>query len=142
MTFTGNYEHTLDDRGRVAIPARYRESFPGRSAVLVPLPEGCLQVFPQPAFEDMTEEFKALPLTTEEGRELRRHIAGEAFEAELDRQGRIVIPVRQRQELGLDGAVVVVGTSECLEIWPAAAWERRKSRKPANAPSAGQERVD
>ena len=128
MTFTGNYEHTLDDRGRVAIPARYRESFPGRMAMLVPLLEGCLQVFPQPAFAKMTEEFAAHPLTSPEGRRLRRLIAGQAFEAELDRQGRILIPVRQREDLGLDGTVVVVGTTECLEIWPAAAWTKELSR--------------
>jgi MraZ protein len=141
MTFTGNYEHTLDNRGRVAIPARYRESFPGRMAMLVPLPNGCIQVFPQPAFEELTQEFKALPITTDEGRELRLRIAGQAFEAELDRQGRILIPVRKRQQLGLDGTVVVVGMSECLEIWPAAEWEKRFPGT-VSKPSTGQEQVD
>jgi MraZ protein len=141
MTFTGNYEHTLDDRGRVAIPARYRDEFPGRIAMLVPLPEGCLQVFPHPAFQELTKEFQALPQTSPEGRRLRRQVAGQAFEAELDRQGRILIPVRQREQLGMDGAVVIVGAAECLEIWPAASWEREVASS-MTAPSTGQEQVD
>ena len=140
MAFLGNYEHTLDDRGRVAIPAKYRADFPGRLAVIIPLPEGCLQVYPEPEFREMSEQVHTAPRTTIEGRRLRRQFEGQSFEAELDRQGRILIPLRTREKIGLNGGVVIVGTGECLEIWPADAWE--KETEQSMVPPTGQERVD
>ena len=116
-SFRGSFEHTLDDRGRVAIPAKYRSEFPNNLAVITPAAEGCLRVFPEAAFQQMSEEFASTPATSIEGRRLRRLFDSRAFDAELDRQGRILIPAPLRQSAGLDGAVVVAGNRECLEIW-------------------------
>jgi MraZ protein len=124
----------------VAIPARYRGDFPGRIAIILPLPEGCLQVYPEPAYKEMTEQVRAAPLTTLQGRRLRRRFAGRSFETELDRQGRILIPASTREKLGLNGAVVIVGTEECLEIWPAEGWEEEEDE--SEVPSTGQGQVD
>ena len=63
MAFIGNYEHTLDDKGRVAIPAKYRADFPGRRAIIIPLSDGCLQVYPEPAFREMLRDVRAKPVT-------------------------------------------------------------------------------
>lgn len=141
MGFLGNYEHTVDDRGRVAIPARYRGNFPGGIAIILPLDDGCLQVYPEPAYQEMTQQVRAAPLTTLEGRRLRRRFTGRSFETELDRQGRILIPAPTRDKLGLDGAVTIVGTEECLEIWPRQAWEQEE-QQPEPIPSSAQEQVD
>lgn len=124
MAFRGSFEHTLDDRGRVAIPAKYRAEFPNNTAVITPSPEGCLRVFPEAAFQQMSEEVASVPATTLEGRRARRLFDAQAFDAELDRQGRILIPAPLRQSAGLNGVVVVAGNRECLEIWNPERWRR------------------
>jgi MraZ protein len=136
MPFRGSFEHTLDDRGRVAIPAKYRDQFPNNMAVVTPSPEGCLRVFPEGAFQKMSEEFASTPATTVEGRRLRRMFDAAAFDAELDRQGRILISARLREHAGLDGAVIVAGNRECLEIWEPGRWERELAQAEATSPEA------
>jgi MraZ protein len=140
MGFRGNFEHTLDDRGRVAIPAKYRSEF-AAGAVLTPSTDGCLQVFPEPSFKEMSDEVASQPATTVEGRRSRRLFDAQAFDAELDRQGRILIPSRFREQLGLNGTVVIVGSRECLEIWSPGGWERELENSRMALP-AGQEPVD
>jgi MraZ protein len=134
MPFRGSFEHSLDDRGRVAIPAKYRAEFPNNLAVVTPTPEGCLQVFPEAAFQEMSEELASVPATTRDGRRVRRRFDAQAFDAELDRQGRILIPARLRELAGLDGSVVVAGNRECLEIWNPARWERELAEAEAASP--------
>jgi MraZ protein len=124
MAFRGSFEHTLDDRGRVAIPAKYRAEFPNSLAVITPATEGCLLVFPEAAFKQMSDDVASIPATTVEGRRRRRLFDARAFDAELDRQGRILIPVALRALAGLDGAVMVVGNRESLEIWNPERWLR------------------
>ncbi|MCH8051359.1 MAG: division/cell wall cluster transcriptional repressor MraZ [Chloroflexi bacterium] len=141
MAFLGNYEHTLDDKGRVAIPAKYRADFPGQLAIIIPLSDGCLQVYPEPAFREMLRDIRSTPVTDLAGRRLRRQFEGQSFEAELDRQGRILIPARSREKIGLDGTVIIVGTGECLEIWTEEGWEKEMEES-MNVPSTGQDRVD
>jgi MraZ protein len=134
MPFRGSFEHTLDDRGRVAVPAKYRSEFPNNLAVITPAPEGCLRVFPEAAFQQMSEDLASTPATTREGRRLRRLFDARAFDAELDRQGRILIPARLRDAAGLDGAVVVAGNRECLEIWNPQRFERELAEAEAASP--------
>jgi len=141
MAFRGNFEHTLDDRGRVAIPAKYRTEFPGSIAVITPSPEGCLQVYPEPAFKDMSDEVASQPATTIVGRRSRRLFDAQSFDTELDRQGRILIPARFREMLDLNGTVIIAGNRECLEIWTPEGWEREIEESRATLP-AGQEQSD
>ena len=86
MPFRGSFEYSLDDRGRVAIPAKYRAEFPNNLAVITPSPEGCLRVFPEAAFQEMSEDLASVSATTVAGRRLRRTFDARAFDAELDRQ--------------------------------------------------------
>src|SRR3990172_3824711 len=102
MAFRGTFEHSLDDRGRVAVPARYREAF-GEGGVLTPSPDGCLELYPAAEFENT-----AFALTTEganlqRGRRLRRGVYARSWDVELDRQGRILIPPPLREAVGLSG---------------------------------------
>ena len=133
MSFRGSFEYSLDDRGRVAIPAKYRAEFPNNLAVITPSREGCLRVFPEAAFQQMSEDFASTPATTMAGRRLRRSFDAQAFDAELDRQGRILIPSRLRELAGLDGTVIVAGNRECLEIWNPKAWEVELERAEADS---------
>ena len=123
MAFRGFYEHTLDDRGRVAIPARYREEF-ARGAILTLGEEGCVEVYTPAGFDRMSDDVAAESPTTRNGRRSRRRFDAQSFDTELDRQGRILIPAMFRQLAGLNGGVVIAGRRECLEIWNAERWER------------------
>jgi MraZ protein len=122
VRFLGQYEHTLDDRGRVALPARYRHEFED-GAIITFLPEGGLALHDKATFMEQAAEVASKPASSVEGRRARRAFDSNSQEVELDRQGRILVPPRFRQLAGLNGAVVVVGRHECLEIWDPARWQ-------------------
>ncbi|MEO6197465.1 MAG: division/cell wall cluster transcriptional repressor MraZ [Dehalococcoidia bacterium] len=134
MQFRGSVEHSLDDRGRVAIPAKWRASFPGNTAVITPAPEGCLQVFPEAEFQRLSEEFASSPATSLLGRRARRLFDAQAFDAELDRQGRLLIPASLRLLAALDGNVIVAGNRESLEIWNPERWRRELEEAVGTSP--------
>ena len=123
MAFRGTYEHTVDDRGRVAIPARYRHEF-ADGVVLTMSPEGCVEVFTLQGFEEMSNLVTAEPATHLKGRRLRRGFFAGSWDAELDRQGRVLIPAQLREAALLNGAVIVSGRRECLEVWNPGRWEQ------------------
>jgi MraZ protein len=122
MGFRGIYEHTLDDRGRVALPAKYRAEFAG-GAVLLWIPEGCVAVHTPDSFEKVAYESALKPATTLNGRRSTRAYNAPSFDVELDRQGRVLIPPAFRQRAELNGAVVIIGNFNCLEIWNPQRWE-------------------
>jgi MraZ protein len=138
LRFLGTFEHTLDDRGRVALPARYRHEFEG-GGIITLLPEGGLALHDKPTFMEQAAKVAEKPATTLEGRRARRAFDSNSQEVELDRQGRILVPPRFRQEAGLNGAVVVVGRHECLEIWNPERWEREIGESVAAGSSAERE---
>ena len=121
MAFRGTYEHTLDDRGRVALPARYRQEFL-QGVVLTLGPEGCIEVWSPDGFALMSDEVASRPATSVFGRRYRRAFDAQSFDTELDRQGRILVPQRFRQIAALNGAVTIIGRRECLEIWNPERW--------------------
>ncbi len=134
MAFRGTYEHTLDDRGRVALPARYRHEFID-GAVLTLGPEGCIEVYTPVGFNDMSDSVAAEPATTTYGRRSRRRFDAQSFDTELDRQGRILIPARFRETAGINGGVIIAGRRECLEIWNPQRWERELQEATAGSSS-------
>ena len=122
MAFRGTYEHTVDDRGRVAVPARYRHEF-AEGVVLARSPDGCVEVYTPQGYDEMSNLVTAEPAVHLKGRRLRRGFFADSWDAELDRQGRILIPAPLREAARLDGAVVINGRRECLEIWNRDRWE-------------------
>jgi MraZ protein len=122
MAFRGTYEHTVDDRGRVAIPARYRYEF-ADGIVLTLSPEGCLEVYTPDGFDEMSNLVTAEPATHLKGRRLRRGFFARSWDAELDRQGRILIPAQLRDTALLNGSVIINGRRECLEVWNRDRWD-------------------
>src|SRR3972149_2458309 len=91
MAFRGTYEHTVDDRGRVAVPARYRHEFAG-GVVLARSPDGCVEVYTPEGYDEMSNLVTAEPAVHLKGRRLRRGVFADSWDAGLDRQGRILIP--------------------------------------------------
>ena len=116
VDFRGKYEHTIDDRGRVSLPARYRNEF-ANGIVLLVSEDGCIEVYTEAGFNEVASHTAVKPPTTREGRRARRGFYSDSYDTELDRQGRILIPPLLRQQAAVDGGVVIAGRKECLEIW-------------------------
>ena len=102
--FLGEFEHTIDDKGRVAVPARFREDLK-EGLVLTRGFDHCLQVFPRPTWQSLAQRISSLSLGNEEARNLRRLLFSGAAEVEVDRQGRILIPQNLREYAALSEQV-------------------------------------
>ncbi len=122
----GEYEHTVDDKNRLTLPARFRDSF-GDGVVVTRGLDACLYVFPRGDWHEMVQRrLSELDPFSREARELERYFYSGATEADLDKQGRVMIPpslVRYGQ-LGRD--VVVAGVRNRLEIWDREAWRKQR----------------
>lgn len=125
--FTGEYRHTVDDKGRLAVPARFRAELAG-GAVVSRWIDGCLAIHDQAGWEALSTRVASLPITDSAARLFQRQIFAGAFDAELDRQGRVLIPAYLREEAGLSGEAVVAGIRDHAEIWAPVRWaEYRKA---------------
>ena len=125
--FTGEYHHAVDDKGRVAVPARFRAELAG-GALVSKWIDGCLAVHPKAEWDTLAAKVATLPITEPGARIFQRFIFGAAFEVELDRQGRVVVPAVLREFAGLDTEAVVVGSRDHLELWSPKAWAEYSSR--------------
>ena len=125
--FTGEYHHAIDDKGRVAVPARFRAELAG-GALVSKWIDGCLALHPKGEWDVLAAKVSTLPITEPGARTFQRFIFGAAFEVELDRQGRVVIPAVLREFAGLEADAVVVGSRNHLELWAPAAWANYSSR--------------
>ncbi|HEU5349483.1 MAG TPA: division/cell wall cluster transcriptional repressor MraZ [Ktedonobacterales bacterium] len=123
IVFLGEFQHSVDTKGRLAIPARFRSKIE-RGAVLTRGVETCLYVYPLETWEQKARELDAAILDPRQRRMVERRFFGMAFECELDAQGRIVVPARYRQYAGLNGEAAVVGARDRFEIWSPEEWAR------------------
>ena len=121
--FFGSYEHSLDAKGRVILPAKLRPPFE-HGGYLSQYHEGCLALWTPEEFEKqmLTRQEAA---TTAQDRNLARIWASGTHEVEVDRQGRLAIPALLREFAGLGGDVLVHGAIDRVELWDPAAWEQR-----------------
>lgn len=119
--FLGEYTHTIDDKGRVTIPARFRAELAGGLVVTRGFDRN-LMIYPLTEWQEMAERVAARPVSDENVRAFRRRIFAGATDLEPDRQGRIVLPQYLREFAGIDGEVVVAGMYDYIELWDAEAW--------------------
>jgi MraZ protein len=121
--FTGQYRHAVDEKGRLAVPARFRSQLDGGCVVAWWL-DTCLAIFPMPAWEVLAAKVGGLPMTDPTARLLQRRLYAGAFETEMDKQGRLLIPQNLRELVELQGeAMVVGGGQDHAEIWSPGRWE-------------------
>ena len=122
--FFGRYEHTLDVKGRVILPARFRNSF-GSQAYLSQYQDRCLALWTPEEFEKRMAEMERLQDEGPTERNLARVWASRSAEVEIDRQGRVAIPTYLREFARLDGGVLVNGAINRIEVWNPTVWETR-----------------
>ncbi|WP_063566993.1 division/cell wall cluster transcriptional repressor MraZ [Paenibacillus sp. O199] len=120
--FMGEFQHSIDDKGRVIIPAKFRESL-GPSFVVTRGLDQCLFVYPMEEWGVMEQKLKALPLMKSDARAFTRFFFSGATECELDKQGRVNLPGSLREYAKLDKDCVVLGVSNRVEIWSKGIWE-------------------
>jgi MraZ protein len=119
--FTGEFAHALDQKGRLAIPAKFRPRFK-EGAVVTRWLERSLAVFPVSRFVELQERVAKLPFSDRRAREFSRFLMSGAHEDEPDAQGRIGVPQHLRAHAGLRDAAIVVGANDHLEIWAPQTW--------------------
>lgn len=120
--FLGTHSPRLDDKGRLFLPAKYREELSG-GLVITKGQERCLYVFPLAEFQRITEALRAAPVTDRNLRAYSRVLFASASDEAPDKQGRVTIPPPLRGYAGLTRDCVVIGANTRLEIWDAQAWE-------------------
>lgn len=124
----GTYEPKLDDKGRVILPAKFRDEFAG-GLVLTRGQERCLYVFPRQTFEGLLDTVQSAPLTSKAARDFVRLMLSGASDEIPDKQSRVTIPGTLRDYAGLGRDLVVIGAGSRAEIWAADAWAAYYSEK-------------
>ncbi len=120
--FLGTYEPKLDEKGRLILPAKFRDQLAG-GLVITRGQEHCLYVFSLSAFEQVLEKLEQAPLTSKEARTYKRVFLSGANDQIPDKQGRINIPVNLREYANLERDLVVIGSGKHVEIWGKTAWD-------------------
>ncbi len=118
----GEYQHSLDEKGRLIIPAKFREDL-GENFVVTRGLDNCLFAYPLSQWKIIEEKVKELPTSQAETRAFVRMFFSGAVEVELDKQGRIVIPQQLREHAHIDRDTYVIGVSTKVEIWAKEVWE-------------------
>jgi MraZ protein len=119
--FFGTYEHSLDGKGRVILPAKFRPSF-DHGGYLTQFRDGCLALWAPDDYLRQAEEMNERARTGRNDRNLARFWAAATQELDVDRQGRLMVPVRMREYAGLESEVIVVGAFDRVELWSPARW--------------------
>lgn len=119
--FMGEYNHTIDGKGRIIVPAKLREELGEEFVVTLGL-DGCLFVYPNDEWQSFIKELKNLP-GSKEARQLQRYFLAGAVTCEIDKQGRILIPAKLREQAALQKDVVFVGVLSKIEIWSKERWD-------------------
>ncbi|MHB1711799.1 MAG: division/cell wall cluster transcriptional repressor MraZ [Acidimicrobiales bacterium] len=122
--FFGRYGHSLDDKGRIILPAKFRVSFEG-GGFLTQYQDGCLSLWAPAEFELQMEAMQARASVSRSDRNLARLWASTSHEVEMDKQGRMAIPSHLREFAGLSGEVLVHGAIDRVELWNPASWEQK-----------------
>ncbi|KIL34643.1 cell division protein MraZ [Cohnella kolymensis] len=120
--FLGEFQHSIDDKGRITIPAKFREAL-GTDFIVTRGLDNCLFVYPRQEWAVLEQKIKALPSMAANARAFSRLLFSGASECEWDKQGRVNVPNHLREYAKLDKDCVVIGVSSRVEIWDKAAWQ-------------------
>lgn len=139
--FMGEYQHTLDNKGRLIIPAKFRAGLGERFIVTRGL-DGCLFAYPLKEWETLENKLKELPLTKSDARSFVRFFFSGASECELDKQGRIMLPNNLREYAQMTKDVVVIGVANRVELWSKELWDEYMDKATASYEEIAEKIVD
>jgi len=120
--FMGEFQHTIDDKGRIIIPAKFREAL-GANFIITRGLDNCLFVYPREEWNALEQKLKQLPMMKSDARAFTRFFFSGASECEWDKQGRVNVPANLREYAKLDKDCIVIGVSNRVEIWDKATWQ-------------------
>lgn len=126
MMFMGEYNHTIDTKGRLIIPSKFRENL-GETFVVTKGLDGCLFVYDNTEWNVFEEKLKSLPITNKDARQFVRFFLAGAAEVEVDKQGRILLPNVLREFAQINKDVVLIGVASRIEIWSKERFEETAS---------------
>ncbi|MFA6428057.1 MAG: division/cell wall cluster transcriptional repressor MraZ [Candidatus Buchananbacteria bacterium] len=124
--FIGEYQHNLDEKGRLAIPVKFREILKKGTVVTKGL-DSCLFVYTKEEWSKLAEKLSQLPISKANTRAFGRLMLAGAMEVEMDKQGRVVMPDYLRKYAGISKKVILAGLFNRIEIWDEQAWEKYKT---------------
>ncbi len=134
MAFHGTFEHSLDAKNRLTVPAKLRAAF-ADGAFLVREADRCVSMYPSAASSALTDAaLSALTPRSAQAKPLTRYFPSNALAVELDAAGRVMVPGRLLQHAGIGRDVVVTGAGDCLELWDRSTWEAYDQDLMARAP--------
>ncbi|WP_350344837.1 division/cell wall cluster transcriptional repressor MraZ [Proteinivorax tanatarense] len=120
--FLGEFFHNLDGKGRVIIPAKFREGL-GSGFIMTRGLDNCLFVYPKKEWAHMEEKLKSLPFTQGDARAFVRFLFSGATECEIDKQGRVLVPQTLRKYAQIEKEAVIIGVSNRVEVWSKEKWD-------------------
>lgn len=121
----GEYELKIDQKGRIAVPAKFRETF--RDGLVISRGfDKCLAVYAVAEWQKMADGLAAMPMTQVNSRRIARFAFSGAFDFELDRQGRVILPAALRQYAGVSDEAVMIGAYNHLQVWSRELWDAEK----------------
>jgi len=128
--FLGTVEHTMDGKGRVSIPARFRDAIENRfgDKIVMTKGEGCVDVYPVSIWQELTQKIMGLPQLRRDIKAFQRFYIGGAQECSIDKQGRVLVPPDLRLHAGFDKDVVFIGISTRFELWSKKNWMEAEKR--------------
>jgi len=124
--FIGEYEHSVDTKGRVIMPAKLREDI-GEKFIVTKGLDGCLFAYSITEWTNFEEKLKTLPLTNKNARDFVRFFLSGAVECEIDKQGRFLIPGNLREYATLEKEIIIIGVGTRIEIWNKEEWKKYSS---------------
>ncbi len=126
-SFSGKYYYTVDPKGRIIIPAPFREiisaNYSPKLYIVNAAFDKCLHLYPLEEWSRLEEKVRAMPKMDEAVKFFMRRVIASAVEAELDKQGRVLIPAAHREDSGINGEIVIVGQIEKIELWDRKEWD-------------------
>lgn len=123
--FLGEYQHNIDEKGRLAVPVKFRGDL-SKGAVVTKGLENCLFLYTKKDWIELAEKIAKLPISQSSSRAFSRLMLAGAMDVEVDKQGRVVLPDYLRKYAGLNKKVIVAGLYNRVEIWDETAWEKYK----------------
>jgi len=119
--FLGEFEHSIDDKGRLTVPAKFRDELEGGVVITRGL-DGCLWAYPRSEWDELAEKLSKLPTANKAARNFARFMFSSASDSIPDRQGRVLIPQKLRDYAGIGSETAVIGVMNRVEIWNPAKW--------------------